>query len=338
MNISREQYHLFLTDQCAEDERAAIISYLDQHPEILEQWLQAGDWEQFREEAHLHPVYAARMRHQWMAYINGQRQRRQKRYRFGIAVAIAALTCSLLWLWQEQPAHPPAMANNRVSGTPAVSWEEVRNSGSAAKTILPGDGSVIKLYGNSSLRYKKGLDSNRRAFYLQGVAVFEVAKDKHRPFTVYAGGTATTALGTSFKVKAPANEQAVQVKLYEGKLVVQAGTKAVYLFPGDELSMDAGGEYHKTTATGQPPVAIKKHTPALAPNALVFTNMPLATVLEQLKRRFGAAIRYDANAISTINVTATFTEQDTLSDILNILCTLNDLQLQSTGTTFAISR
>lgn len=339
MNISREQYHRFLTNQCSEEERSLLTSYFKQHPEILEHWLQAEDWEQLKDDVYLHPAFSDRMRNKFLAHINSQRKWRRIGYRAGVAAAIAALACSLLWLLQKQPVHKPTIVSSTVTvDSASLAWQEVNNTNNVVMKVLPGDGSVIKLYGHSTLRYKKAMDSNRREIYLQGKAVFEVAKDKRRPFTVYAGGIATTALGTSFKVTAQKNDKDVQVKLYEGKVVVRADTTAVYLFPGDELTMNVRGDYHKKLAVTPAPPVVKKNTPVIAGNSLAFTNMPLTDVLEQLKHKFGTDIRYNAKEISSIYVTATFTEQDTLSNILTILCTLNDLQLQSTGTTFAISR
>jgi hypothetical protein len=83
--------------------------------------------------------------------------------------------------------------------------------------------------------------------------------------------------------------------------------------------------------------SIKKNSP-VGGDVLSFTNTPLTDVLDRLKQKFNADIRYNATALKTIYITASFTEQDTLSNILNILCTLNNLQLQSTGTEFTISR
>lgn len=339
MNISREQYHRFLTDQCSEEERLLLTSYFRQHPDILEHWLQTEDWEQLKEDAYLHPAFSDRMRNNFLDYINKQRIRRKRWTRVSVAAAILAIAGSLLWLLREQPAAQPVIVQNSPAvDAAALIWQDVSNTTGKVMKVLPGDGSVIRLYGHSTLRYKKALDSNRRDIYLDGEAVFEVAKDKHRPFTVHAGGITTTALGTSFRVTARKTDKNVKVKLYEGKVIVQVDSTSVYLFPGDEVAMNEQGDYHKKVAASWDPAVVKKNAPVVPGNAIIFNNTPLADVLEQLKQKFGVDIRYDASEIKTISVTATFTEQDALSDILTILCTLNDLQLQTAGTTFTISR
>jgi ferric-dicitrate binding protein FerR (iron transport regulator) len=347
MNISREQYHRFLTNQCSEEERLLFTGYLEQHPEMLEQWLQAEDWEAYNDNMHLHPAFSARMRDKFLTYINGQQQQRTRWYRSGIAaaVAVAVITLPVLWLLLRPSAHKPIAVKERVADTASVVWQETRNTTDSAMKVLLSDRTVVKLYAHSTIRYQKTMTGNKRDVYLQGVAHFGVAKDAGRPFTVYAGGIATTALGTAFRVTAKPGKQDVQVKLYEGKVVVRSAdaataVKPVYLLPGDEVVMNAAGKYDLRVArrTKEPlTTSVKKNNPA-GGDVLSFTNTPLTDVLDRLKRKFDADIRYDATAIKTIYITASFTEQDTLSGILNILCTLNNLQLQGTGTVFTISR
>jgi transmembrane sensor len=345
MNISREQYHRFLTNQCSEEERLLFTGYLEQHPEVLEQLLQPEDWEQFSSDLHLHPAFSAIMRHRFTDYLQQQQQQRKKWYRASVAVAAAVLVLGAsLWWLLPGPAKPaPVAAKQSVADTAAMSWQVAINETDTAIKIILEDRSVVKLYGHSILRYKKVMDRTKRELFLTGTADFSVAKDAQRPFTVYAGGVATTALGTYFKVIAKAGKKEVKVKLYKGRVVVKAaGSKAapVFLFPGDKLAMNTAGDYrlHAANAEVPPPGIVKKNHPVPYGDAFAFDHTPLAEVLEQLKKRFNTPVQYDPSAIRSIYITATFTQQDTLSGILTILCNLNDLQLKSTDTVFTISR
>jgi transmembrane sensor len=67
--------------------------------------------------------------------------------------------------------------------------------------VVPlGDGSVITLNTNSrvTVNYTKSI---REIHLLEGEALFDVAKNKRRPFVVVAGDTQVRAVGTSFTVK-----------------------------------------------------------------------------------------------------------------------------------------
>lgn len=347
MNISREQYHRFLTNQCSEEERLLFTSYLEQHPDMLEHWLQPEDWQQFKDDVYLHPAFSARMRDRFMGYIQVRKKKRRMFYRSSAAAAlIGAILCTVLWTLTGTKHNALAAGHEPAPPAPEEVWQTVSNNADTTLKVLLSDRSVVTLHAHSRLQFRKVFDQYKRDLFLQGTARFTVAKDNARPFTVYAQGVATTAVGTIFTVTANTNSKDVQVKLHEGKVVVRAAdtntinqAKEIYLLPGDALVMNAAGKYgRQRPAKKAPGVSIIKKNEHTGNNALSYHNMPLADVLERLKQHFDADIRYQPGELKTIYVTASFTQQDTLSGVLNILCTLNNLQLEHTGTAYTVSR
>jgi transmembrane sensor len=77
------------------------------------------------------------------------------------------------------------------------------------------DGSIIWLNSNSEVQidYSENL---RRVNLVKGEAHFEVAKDKNRPFEVYAGNRLVRAIGTAFSVYRLADR--IEVLVAEGKV------------------------------------------------------------------------------------------------------------------------
>ena len=68
--------------------------------------------------------------------------------------------------------------------------------------------------------------NNKREIYLEGEAYFKVAKDKTKPFTVFAGALATTALGTQFRITAKKNTPGnITVKLFTGKVAIRSSIR-----------------------------------------------------------------------------------------------------------------
>jgi len=114
-------------------------------------------------------------------------------------------------------------------------------------TILLEDGTKVTLNAASTLTYPEQFTSTERTLHLQGEAFFEVAKDVHRPFTVIANGIATTALGTSFNIRAYAEENNISVALASGKVKVTGYTKegSHELLPGESITYDNKGEVKK---------------------------------------------------------------------------------------------
>jgi transmembrane sensor len=109
-----------------------------------------------------------------------------------------------------------------VTGTVAVRYlaEEVyaTNIGEA-KEIALSDGSTVTLNTNTriAVRYTKAL---RQITLLQGEALFDVAKNKQRPFVVQAHDTQVRAVGTGFTVKL-LPQQLVQVLVREGVIEIR---------------------------------------------------------------------------------------------------------------------
>ena len=69
---------------------------------------------------------------------------------------------------------------------------------------------------------------------MEGEVYLEVKRDEERPFIVYAGETEIRVLGTSFNVKAYAEEGEVVTTLLSGKVSVGVGERSTKLDPGKQ--------------------------------------------------------------------------------------------------------
>jgi len=87
------------------------------------------------------------------------------------------------------------------------------------REVLLADGSVITLNTNSKVAVRYTAEM-RNIHLLQGEALFDVAKDKARPFVVQANGTFVRAVGTSFTVSV-LPQKPVQVLVREGTVEVK---------------------------------------------------------------------------------------------------------------------
>jgi transmembrane sensor len=107
------------------------------------------------------------------------------------------------------------------------------------QTVRLSDGTRLTLNTDSRvvIRFSAG---QRRVALLKGEAMFEVAKNPHRPFIVLASGEEVRALGTVFLVRKDAAD--VKVTLVEGKVSVTAPGKSerrlvAVLAPGQRLTL-----------------------------------------------------------------------------------------------------
>ena len=212
------------------------------------------------------------------------RQKSLPVWAYGVAASIALLIVSYFFI---------ADFNSEVSVVEAPVIETIRKvnpNGQKSRIHLP-DGSTVSLNSGSSIEYTTDFNSHDRVVHLTGEAFFEVKKIIEKPFKVIAGGVVTTALGTSFDVRAFPNAERVYVSLVTGKVsVANLDTVAVkntwesILIPGEQLI------YHlPTKVTSKGPFDLRKMV-HWKDGVLYFEDTDLKEVVTTLERWFGANI------------------------------------------------
>lgn len=259
----------------------------------------------------------------------------------GIAASIT-LAVLVTWLWVKKEETGQIKNMQQVS---AIVHQHTENISDTIMNIALPDGSTAMLYPKSSITYDIPFSNTRRDISLTGAAEFKVDANRSKPFTVYAHGIATTALGTRFRVNA-ANKN-VQVLLYEGKVMVHpaadGNAQKAYLNPGEQLYVANDFNYRITRI--QPVTKTKKvlrKEEPLTGNAdtihLNFRNTPLADVFDNLAKKFQIHIVYtNREKLQEIPFTGYFNDNDSLDNLLKMLCSMNNLQYQLTGDELTIS-
>lgn len=221
----------------------------------------------------------------------------------------------------------------------------VSNSSEKPTTTALEDGSMITLEPNSAISYYQPFMSQKRDVSLTGKARFKVAKDKLRPFTVFANGIATTALGTEFFVDA--REGIVKVKLFEGKVVVRVANRDIrmrdiYLKPGEQLSVN---KQTSTYAVNNFKLNNNSHRTGIEVNrktkndvALTFNKTPLTEVFSKISKKYSIEVKYNTGDLKSLSFTGSFLTHDSLPTILSIICTLNDLNFKHQNGVVLISK
>jgi transmembrane sensor len=235
---------------------------------------------------------------------------------------------------------------------------ETNTTGKLKKLILR-DGSEILLSDKSEVSFTEPFAGNKRDIYLTGRANFKVAKDKTKPFTVYSGAIATTALGTRFTVEAFKNADFISVKLYEGKVVVRSadGSRsalkdAVYLLPGQKLIYDPNRSMAKLEKFHLDPSYKNEQSmdEAYQPNDnpsipkkskgswYMFNNQSLAKVFDQLEDMYNVKITYSKKDVARLYFIGTFNKSDSLENVLHQIAVLNNLKVLKVNNTFVIRK
>lgn len=221
-----------------------------------------------------------------------------------------------------------------------------KNEQDTSVTCYLPDGSAVLLSPHSEIRYTASFNSNKRDIDLEGEAVFQVAKDTHRPFTVYCKEVATTALGTRFKVSALKGKEHVSVILLEGKIVVRGTAVAYhgnryYLLPGNEIVYNSKNRTFSFNTDIMPPVKMAIIRPDNNENAAAdehiqvnheqkfihFNDVGMARVLAIMARKYGVSIAYPTDRINDIRFVGTIKENEPIQKILSDITSMNNLEL-----------
>lgn len=133
--------------------------------------------------------------------------------------------------------------NQGTENMPMVAHQTVKSNPKGVKShIKLPDGSSVWLNAASTISYEQSFSANERNVHLEGEAYFEVVKDAKRPFHVTSGNVVTTALGTSFNIKAYTDKN-VKVSLHTGKVKVHKkdSSEQVILLPGQQANAGVSG-------------------------------------------------------------------------------------------------
>ncbi|WP_026462361.1 FecR domain-containing protein [Adhaeribacter aquaticus] len=210
-------------------------------------------------------------------------------------------------------------------------WTEIKTAMHETQTIHLADGSTVSLNQNSTFSYPVNFQQENRTVRLKGEAFFEVAKAEGKRFTIFAEGTKTEVIGTSFNLRAYENEP-VKVQVVSGKVAFArtATDDAIFLIPGQEGVLTNN---EIVPAVKQP---IKNSNfQAWKTKSLEFNNVELAHLVLELESHFNVKFRIQDN-LRNCRFTTSFKDPD-LKEVLDILALTGNLTITQNGNQYVIS-
>ncbi|MBS7562932.1 FecR domain-containing protein [Mucilaginibacter sp. Bleaf8] len=348
MQPTDELIKRYLNRECSPEEAEQVHEYLSKHPEVLDEHLKEQEWKKFthyknlpqeRSDAilknilqrieHVPAVKVFTLNRVWIS---------------GIAACIALAIATIFMYRYLQPS--PVTTQPTIVHNPTKVWQHTVNPSRQTLYLRMDDGSRIALAPKSDIRYTLPFKAKTRDIYLNGVAKFYVAKDKTRPFTVYAGPLATTALGTVFKITAWPGSTRTKVRLLSGKVRVaqynHPDTNPAFLLPGKELVFDQ----HKhtleiasfSTKPSESPKPAIEGSMLIRGDTVTFTNQQLPLVIAKLQQVYMVRIKAQTS-LKKYYFTGEFnTRTEQVSNILNTITSLNKLRYTLKDSTYIISK
>lgn len=131
-----------------------------------------------------------------------------------------------------------AMMYLRTTTSTAVVWSTVQTRpGSKTRITLP-DGTLVMLNAGSTLSYPSNFAKSGREVKLTGEGYFDVTKMANYPFVIHTNTVDIKVLGTTFNVRAYADEPHTETALISGAVEVtvkDAGKQHITLSPRQKL-------------------------------------------------------------------------------------------------------
>lgn len=194
------------------------------------------------------------------------------------------------------------------------------------------DGTHVWLNSMTDLRYPVNFTGTSREVYLKGEAYFEVNRDTSKPFIVRLGGSSVTVLGTSFNVKAYADENNIYTSLVKGavRFTSDKGGKQVELKPGMQCAWNSvSGETEVREMDLEQFVSWKD-------GRFVFELITLDEMMRQLKRWYDIDVIYLDEKVKTYKFWGTIDRNMDLDKVLAIVAKVSNVTFEVQGKTVSV--
>ena len=310
MTHSNEQIIAYLQGKLTPQERATLLEEA-QHDEALRKAIMAQMETSALLFLHESQADAEEGQQQLRTFKTRLRRKRwlhaaKQSWRYAAVLLIGMLT-----MWFVLPKSAPTK--------PTLSMQTLHVPyGQHCQMTLP-DGSKVWLNANTTLRFATPFVRERRLF-LQGEALFDVAKNKQLPFVVTANGVNVEALGTRFHVKNYAGTPFC-VSLLRGSVRVfrtEAPRKSVLLQPHESIM---------ATDTGFVALHFDEEMNLWQQGMLSFQSASLATIIQDLKQYYGVKISIKNRNILQTHYSGRFRTSDGAAEILRVLSCMNGFRV-----------
>ncbi|PSL47633.1 FecR family protein [Chitinophaga niastensis] len=249
------------------------------------------------------------------------------------AAAVILLSAGLFWFNSHRsagtlPAEKQlAQVTNTATNHRIVKdgFVEITTPKGSNENIALEDGSSIVLNAGSKIRYPEHFDGTERPIFLEeGEAFFTVAADPTRRFVVSTAEIATTALGTSFNIRAYARENKVTVALVSGKVKIDQlnntnnKTTSLILLPSEQISYDRQSlSMMKTIFSKAEDVTGWKQ------GYLIFRDAPYNEVMTGIENRYSVTV-VNKSSKKEWNYNGFF-KNENLKEVMDIICLAKSL-------------
>jgi len=234
-----------------------------------------------------------------------RRDRRVMKFLRYAAIFIGPLMLAIGWY----------IGNNQPS-TKIISWNSVTAPRKHIALFNMADGTEVWLNAGSTLSYPSGENPEKREVKLKGEGYFKVSKDSRKPFFVITQNALIKVLGTSFNVKAYAEEEQITTTLEEGSIQLttsKTGNTPYLLRPGEQAV------YQNNTGEINVSQVDATRFSAWRNEKFLFKDADLKTIITELERLYDIKIHIVNPQLAKLRFRGMFSYDQDLLDAFETL-------------------
>lgn len=243
-----------------------------------------------------------------------------------LGAAAAVLLAFVMYQFPEADRQIEQHHQEQLALTKVEMVEYSVNNGENRTITLP-DGTVVNMNAQSSIRFPKTFDSEKREVYLEGEAFFDVVHDEERPFTVQTSDISIKVLGTTFNVRSYPGDERIETTLVTGKIELQHDEEesaSTFLNPSEKAV------FNKSDQKLVVDIVNSDDATAWKRGVLIFNQTPLKEVINEIERKYNVQFEIPSNELLEHQYTGTFDNLD-LKEVLKLLelSSLNNYELKN---------
>ena len=202
-------------------------------------------------------------------------------------------------------------------------------------TIKLSDGTTVNLNSESELVFPTKFSRNARTVAFKGEGYFNVEHNKRAPFSVKTPSYTVKVLGTTFNIRAYADDPRVITTLCSGRIQVEGlrnSAQNVIMEPGQQLEEDRSNGCIVTRI-----VDVQQHT-SWTNNRFRFDNTPIDEVIKTLERAYSVNFVYDESEFTNEYYSGSINRYGNIDECLTILEYGSSLKASRNRTTIYLKK
>ncbi len=223
-------------------------------------------------------------------------------------VAAILVVSLLIGLFARNWSQPTPQVDPIVSSK----LKEFTTPAGVKSSITLNDGTKVLLNSGSRLSYDENFKGDKREVFLEGEAFFEVHHDPGKPFSVHTGEVITTALGTSFNVRAYQQEN-MSISLLTGKVSIEVPIEMIepiVLAPNQTITYRLDQKDYSQIRFDEDLVM------GWTKKMIVFNDTELIEAIRILENWYGVTFHFENQPKPGLNLSGKF-ENETLENVMN---------------------